>query len=301
MQYSGSSKPPLFVALLEDITRRRMLESQLSQAQKLESIGQLAAGVAHEINTPIQYVGDNTQFIKESFDEIQELIGLYEGAIEQARQGTLTLEAIEELERELEAMDFEYLAEEIPKALEQSLEGINRVAKIVRAMKEFSHPGSEEKTMTDVNRALETTMTVARNEWKYVADVVLDLVASLPEVPCLPDELNQVFLNLIVNASHAIESVLEPGSQQKGTITLRTRTEAEWIDADRGYGERDSRARAQPDLRTVFHDEGCGQGDRPGACDRALGGGGQARRGDLLRDGTGQRHHLLHPTAAGRP
>ncbi|MGQ9750746.1 hypothetical protein [Desulfosoma sp.] len=101
-----------------------------------------------------------------------------------------------------EAVDLDYLSTEIPRAIEQSLEGVQQVAKIVLAMKEFSHSGHEEKTPTDINRALENTVTVAQNEWKYVADLVTDLDPNLPLVPCIPGEMNQVFLNILVNAAH---------------------------------------------------------------------------------------------------
>ncbi|MEM8485710.1 MAG: MHYT domain-containing protein [Bacteroidota bacterium] len=239
IHFSNSGSPAVYVMMVEDITQRKQLESQLSQAQKLESIGQLAAGVAHEINTPIQYVGDNTNFFKESFGEIEELIGIYDQLVSQAREGALTAETLAEIEEALEDADFEYLAEEIPKAIDQTIEGINRVAKIVRAMKEFSHPGQEEKTLVDLNKAIETTMTVARNEWKYVADIDLQLDPALPEVPCHPGELNQVFLNIMVNAAHAIEPSVEANNGQKGKITLRTRATDEFVEVqiqDSGSG-----------------------------------------------------------------
>ena len=122
--------------------------------------------------------------------------------------------------------DLAYLTTEIPSALEHSLQGLEQVSKIVQAMKEFSHPGAAEKVPTDLNHALQTTLTVARNEWKYAAEVVTDFDPALPPVPSLPGEINQVFLNLIVNAAHAIAAGGETGS--KGTITLRTRQEGNW-------------------------------------------------------------------------
>ncbi|MBI3300896.1 MAG: HAMP domain-containing histidine kinase [Deltaproteobacteria bacterium] len=113
------------------------------------------------------------------------------------------------------------------------------MTKIVRAMKEFSHPGSEEKVETDLNRAIETTITVARNEWKYVAELATDLDSSLPPVPCLPGEFNQVILNLIINAAHAIAVVVSEGSTSKGTITVSTRHDGDWAEirvSDTGTG-----------------------------------------------------------------
>ncbi|MEJ2078686.1 MAG: ATP-binding protein [Acidobacteriota bacterium] len=126
--------------------------------------------------------------------------------------------------------DTDYLASEIPQAIEHTLEGVERVAKIVRAMKNFSHPGSEEKTPIDLNKAIENTLTVSRNEWKYHADLVADLDPALPPVPCLPGELNQVILNLVVNAAHAIADVVGDASGCKGTLAVSTRLDGAWAE-----------------------------------------------------------------------
>jgi PAS domain S-box-containing protein len=201
--------------LRQTLEERDRLEDNLRQAQKLEAIGQLAAGIAHEINTPTQYVGDNLRFLKESFGELDSLLSqLVEVGGEPA--GKLLSEA-----------DFDYLKEEIPRALNQSLEGVDRVAKIVRAMKEFSHP-AREKTATDLNRAIQSTITVASNEWKYVAEVEMDLDTNLPPVHCSPAEFNQVVLNMVVNAAHAIADVVGDGGKGKGKIRVKTRPEGEW-------------------------------------------------------------------------
>ncbi len=205
-----------------DITERKLLESQLVQAQKLESIGQLAAGISHEINTPIQYVGDNTRFLQEGFQDILRLLDRYDALKKNCDESVN-----KEIEAVAEAIDLEYLKEEIPSAIEQSLEGVERVSKIVHAMKEFSHPGTDEKTPTDINQAIENTVLVARNEWKYVAEMKVDLHPSLDPVPCFPGELNQVFLNMIVNASHAIADVLGDESGERGTISITTRRNGE--------------------------------------------------------------------------
>lgn len=213
-----------------DITERRCLEDQLRQAQKLEAIGQLAAGIAHEINTPIQYVGDNTIFVKQSWSNIDQLARAAQLLDRESQTGTIPPEAVAALSRSVKNADLEYLLEEIPKAIEQSLEGVQRVAKIVRAMKEFSHPGSEEKTALDINRAIETTITVARNEWKYVSEVVTCLDPGLPLVPCHGAEFNQVILNLLINAAHAIRAVVGDGSSGKGKILVSTRTDENCVE-----------------------------------------------------------------------
>jgi len=206
-----------------DITERKHLASQLAFAQKMESIGQLAAGIAHEINTPMQYVGDNTRFLQEAFRDLHTLVKKCARLSEASKAGSVTPTHIAEVEATAAEADIEYLSEEIPQAIQQSLEGIERVSQIVQAMKEFSHPGSEDQTEVDLNRAIETTLTVARNEWKYVAEVETDLDPALPLIPAFAGELNHVLLNLIVNAAHATAEVVGNGGNSKGTITVSTR------------------------------------------------------------------------------
>jgi PAS domain S-box-containing protein len=218
------------LALYQDITQRKLLEAQLIQAQKLESIGHLAAGIAHEINTPIQYVGDNTAFLRDSFQSLARVLELYTSLQARIRQSGACSELVAEAQKLADEADLEYLCREIPRAIEQSAEGVSRVATIVRAMKEFSHPSGEDMQEIDINHAIQSTLTVSRNEWKYGAEMETDFDAELPMVRCLAGEFNQVILNLVVNAAHAIGDMLKKDGGQKGRITVSTRRDGEWVE-----------------------------------------------------------------------
>ena len=211
-----------------DITERLELEEQLRQAHKLESIGQLAAGIAHEINTPTQYIGDNVGFLKSSFQDLTLLLKSYERLLAAAQAGSVTTETVDEISAAVGKSDAGYLLEEIPKAIDQTLDGIARVSSLVGAMKDFSHPGTKEKVAIDLNRAIDSTITVARNEWKYVADLETEYDPALQQVYCLPGEFNQVILILIVNAAHAIADLIAKGGPEKGKITVQTRKCTDW-------------------------------------------------------------------------
>ena len=211
-----------------DITDRKKMEARLQQSQKMEAIGQLAAGIAHEINTPTQFVGDNTRFFQDAFVDLVEIINTYKELIETARSSSLTDELIKYAEEQIEELDFDYLLEEVPLAIQHTLKGVDRIAKIVRAMKIFAHPGMSEKELTPINKEIEKTITITRNEWKYVAELITDFDLSLPPVPCFRAELNQVILNMIVNAAHATAEVNKDNPSQKGTIHISTRHEGNW-------------------------------------------------------------------------
>lgn len=222
----------------QDITDHLLLEHDLAQAQKLESIGQLAAGIAHEINTPTQFVGDNVRFLSDSYTNLLAVLDQYRKLVAAVKIGACAPDLIEACDTAVAQADLDYVVGEIPKAIVQSAEGVERIANIVRAMKDFAHPGSDEMSCIELNEAIKSTVTVSRNEWKYVADMTTDLAPDLPLVPCLVGQINQVILNLIVNAAHAIGDVVR-GTGQKGLITISTRHVGEWVEirvADTGTG-----------------------------------------------------------------
>jgi PAS domain S-box-containing protein len=198
-----------------DVTDRKLLEIELAQTRKLESIGQLAAGIAHEINTPAQFVSDNVHFLSQSVDGLFELVdGLAKLAPAAAAGDVAALRA---------KAEYDFVRAEVPRALEQSSEGIGRIARIVSAMKDFSHPSKGDKAPADLNAAIETTLTVCTNRWKDVARVETELDPDLPRVFCIRDEINQVLLNLIVNAVDAIAES-RAGAQPAGLGTIRIAT-----------------------------------------------------------------------------
>jgi two-component system NtrC family sensor kinase len=208
------------VGFARDIGERKTRDAEFHQESKLESLGRLSAGLAHEINSPIQFVGDNARFLEEAYEELIRVVGVYRGLLDTSNP--IGWMERQERVREVEAsIDFDYLQTEIPSAVEQTLEGIQRVSTIVRAMKTFSHPGHKEHAPADLNEAVAATITVVRHQINDVADLSLHL-GALPPVRCDIAELNQVFLNLIVNAADAIE---ETG--QRGVITLATSVDGE--------------------------------------------------------------------------
>jgi PAS domain S-box-containing protein len=220
----------------EDITHVKELERQLAQTQKLESIGQLAAGIAHEINTPIQYIGDNGRFLKDGFRDLVKFAEARRDSGEEPISGSagVPLPSPEMLDESV----FDYLRNEVPIAIEQLLGGVDQVARIVLAMKEFSHPGPAEKIPVDINRTIESTVLVSKSEWKFLAELTTEFDPELPPVPCFAGEFNQVILNLIVNAAHAIADVVKD-SGRMGNIHITTRRDGVAVDirvSDTGCG-----------------------------------------------------------------
>lgn len=233
--------------MLEDITEKRVagernkaMEVQLRQAQKLEAIGQLASGIAHEINTPTQFIGDNVTFLQRAFAVVRPVLEDAHALCATTAPGAHVI-LPDALRVALLHKKLSFAAEQIPAALAQASEGVRRVAEIVRAMKEFAHPSGREMRPTDLRRAIENTLLVTQNEWKYAANIETLFDPDLPDVVCLGDELNQVMVNLLVNASHAIvdRGRAEGRAGEKGTIYVST-------------------ARGGDDAQIRVRDTGCG-------------------------------------------
>lgn len=247
-----------------DISDRKALERQLAVAQKLESLGELSAGIAHEINTPTQYIGDNLHFLSTAFAGLSTALAAVEAVAGRLAEAAGDAAALEAIAAARQAADVEFLLEETPRALEQSVEGVARVTAIVSAMKKFSHPGGEEKSAVDINAAVDNTVTVAKNEWKYVADVDLQLDRSLQPVFCLPGDVNQVLLNILVNAAHAVAEKVK-GTSEKGRITIRTEADGDFLklsvaDTGAGIAEENRPKIFDPFFTTKEVGKGTGQG-----------------------------------------
>ncbi len=212
--------------LEDEMKHRSTVEIELRQAQKLESVGRLASGVAHEINTPVQFVNDSCAFLESATAEVFEVVTGYRELLAELDRGALGATVALTRARALDVEhDVDYLAEHVPVAVQRALLGLQRVTAIVRAMKEFAYPDRKDQTPSDLNRAITSTLTVARNEYKYVAELVTEL-AELPPVTCHVGELNQVILNIVINATHAIEAHRPDGS---GKIIVRTSSDGDQV------------------------------------------------------------------------
>jgi two-component system NtrC family sensor kinase len=199
--------------LQEKIAQLERMEIELRLAQKLEAVGRLAAGVAHEINTPVQFIGDSVHFLREAYDEVRAEVTRLASDPSTGNPGVTA--------------DLSYFDAEAPKAFTRVVEGVARIGRIVRAMKSFAHDGHGERGIFDINLGLETTLEIANGEFRQVADTDLDL-AELPPVYCQGDQINQVLLNLIVNGAHAIQDVVG-NSGRRGKLSLMTRAEADSV------------------------------------------------------------------------
>ena len=243
-----------------DLEAIKQLELELRQADKLKAVGQLASGIAHEINTPIQYVGDSVTFMKEAFGG---LLRLAKTLRERTAEGVEPKMTLAELAGIADDIEVEYLLDEVPLALEQTSEGVRRVAGIVSAMKDFGRKDGREKTLVDLNRCIQSTLIVAQNEFKYVADVEVMLGEFAP-VLGYPGELNQVILNLLVNASHAVAQRFA-GTSERGLIRVHGETRGAFVVisvADNGCGiAPEHQARIfEPFFTTKAVGSGTGQG-----------------------------------------
>jgi signal transduction histidine kinase len=210
---------------VETVTQEKArLEKQLCQGQKLKSMGMIAAGVAHEINTPLQFIGDNTRFLAVAAERLSKLVDTYRGLLSECDKGVKTNKAMEMAQKAEKEVDLKFLNDEISSASRQSYEGLESVDKVVRAMKDFSHiSNSDDKVQADINKAIEGAATLSRSEWKYFAEMKMDLDPDLDPVLCHLGDIKQVLINLVINAAHAVESAACGNGGRKGMISISTR------------------------------------------------------------------------------
>ncbi len=234
--------------LEEEMCRRDKVEGELRLAHKLEAVGRLASGIAHELNTPVQFVSDSVNFVGEAVTDLAALIGTYQAVLGSRVAGAFPADALREVAEAEQAADVAYLLDEVPKALGRSQDGLGRIATIVRAMKDFAHPDGREMSAVDLNAGIRSTLAIARNEYKRFADVETDL-GDLPRVICHGGEMNQALLNLIVNAAHAIHDVVKE-TGQRGCIAIRTVHEGDHV----LITIRDTAAGIPPEIRDRIFD-----------------------------------------------
>ncbi len=224
--------------IFRNLTEQRMQEAKRIHGMKLESIGELAAGIAHEINTPIQFIGSNVSFLQEAFDDLLELVHRYDKLLAAVSGETRYQAFLDAVKEQLEQADVEYLREEAPKAFNQTVHGVERVSALVLGLKGFAHSKEgETKTAVDINEIIRNTLVVCTNAYKYVAELETEF-QELPMVQAFHGDIGQVILNLVVNAAHAIEDV-KKDSTQMGKITIKSFQEGENVVisvADTGSG-----------------------------------------------------------------
>jgi len=215
----------------KEVRKNREKDLTLFHQDKLASIGQLAAGIAHEINTPIQFVGDNIHFMQSAFHDIVSLINILNDAKnDDLLSPEVAKDILSRIQNVQEKIDWDFLKKEIPRAIQQSMDGLLRVSIIVRTMREFSHPGGDSKTDLDINKAIESTVNLTRNEWKYSAELTTNLTPDLPIVQGYPADFNQVILNIIINAAQALQEKGVRGGPEKERIEISTRQDGKEVE-----------------------------------------------------------------------
>jgi signal transduction histidine kinase len=249
--------------LMIDVTEARRMVRELAQGQKLESVGRIAAGVAHEINTSVQFISDSVSFVRHALRDVPHALADYRALAAGALSGQDVIAAAKKAADTDEAADVDYFLKNAPDALDRALEGIGRMGSVVRSMTEFAHPDSRTMSDVDLNRAIRTTLNMARNEYKTVAGLETDF-GDIPAVHCHAGDINQVVLNLVLNAAHAIGDVVE-GTSNKGRIAVRTRAIGGYVEisiSDTGDGiPEDVRGRIfEPFVTTKEVGRGTGQG-----------------------------------------
>jgi len=211
------------VLVSQEVTERKRDHAELLAGRHLAQLGTLAAGVAHEINTPIQFIGDSMHFLRDATQDLLKLLEQIQELRRAASAGRPLAEVVAQAARAEEEADLPFLRENMPQAVERCLDGLNRVATIVRSLKDFAHPSQKEMSPVDLNRLVQSTLTISVAEYKYVAELQVDL-GELPPVVCHAGEIGQAVLNIVVNAAHAVSDVVA-GTERKGLITVRTRLE----------------------------------------------------------------------------
>jgi two-component system, NtrC family, sensor kinase len=222
-----------------DITKRKEMERQLLQAQKMEAIGHLSAGIAHEINTPAQYIADNLNFLKKSFRDILHMMGKYAELAALCESDAVYPELVRAIRSVGDRLDVDYLEQEVPEAAVQAIDGVAQITKIVTAMKDFVRPETKNKELCNLNHLVQNSITISSAEWKRFAEVEADSSLELLEIYCIRGAMAQVFINLILNAADAIETVVREGRKSSGKIVIS--------------GERNDKS-----ITISISDDGCG-------------------------------------------
>lgn len=223
--------------VITDISNIKQIEMQLLHSQKMQTIGVLAAGIAHEINTPLQYIIGNSSFIKDITTNLIELVQSIR-SIHTDDSFSTSSDKVHAIDAMIDEFDIDFVAEEIPAAINGAIEGLDRISSIVLSVKKFAHPSTDEARAVNVNKEINNTITISRNEWKYHAEVVTKFDEDLPRILCIASDFNQLILNVIVNAARALHEKFHD-TDSKGVITIATFQDDHYIGisiADNGPG-----------------------------------------------------------------